>query len=57
MTPVGKTEDADRQIGVSRTFTESTPAPVAPTAHLVVGGCYRYVRNPMYLALVAVIIG
>lgn len=26
-----------------------TPAPVAPPTHLVVVGCYRYVRNPMYL--------
>ena len=34
-----------------------TPAPVAPTRHLVVGGLYRYVRNPMYLAVVAVILG
>ena len=34
-----------------------TPAPVAPTRYLVVGGVYRYVRNPMYLALLAVIIG
>ncbi len=34
-----------------------TPAPVAPTAHLVVGGLYRYVRNPMYLAVVAAILG
>src|SRR5882762_1770516 len=34
-----------------------TPAPVAPTQHLVVGGLYRYVRNPMYLAVVAVILG
>jgi protein-S-isoprenylcysteine O-methyltransferase Ste14 len=34
-----------------------TPAPVAPTAHLVVGGPYRYVRNPIYLALVAAILG
>ena len=28
-----------------------TPAPVAPTEHLVVGGLYRYVRNPMYVAV------
>src|SRR5215510_3340913 len=34
-----------------------TPAPVAPTERLVVGGLYRYVRNPMYLAVVAVIAG
>jgi protein-S-isoprenylcysteine O-methyltransferase Ste14 len=34
-----------------------TPAPVAPTEHLVVGGLYRYVRNPMYLAVEAVIVG
>jgi protein-S-isoprenylcysteine O-methyltransferase Ste14 len=34
-----------------------TPAPVAPTEHLVVGGAYRYVRNPMYLAVLGVIVG
>jgi protein-S-isoprenylcysteine O-methyltransferase Ste14 len=34
-----------------------TPAPVAPTERLVVGGAYRYVRNPMYLAVAALIIG
>ena len=34
-----------------------TPAPVAPTAHLVVSGLYRHVRNPMYLGVVAAIIG
>jgi protein-S-isoprenylcysteine O-methyltransferase Ste14 len=34
-----------------------TPAPIAPTRHLVVGGLYRYVRNPMYLAVFAVIFG
>lgn len=34
-----------------------TPAPVAPTEHLVVGGLYRYVRNPMYLGVVATIFG
>ncbi len=34
-----------------------TPAPVAPTEHLVVGGLYRFVRNPMYLAVLAVIVG
>jgi protein-S-isoprenylcysteine O-methyltransferase Ste14 len=34
-----------------------TPAPVAPTARLVVGGLYRYVRNPMYIAVAATILG
>ena len=34
-----------------------TPAPVAPTERLVVGGLYRYVRNPMYLAVVGAIVG
>jgi protein-S-isoprenylcysteine O-methyltransferase Ste14 len=34
-----------------------TPAPVAPTGRLVVGGAYRYVRNPMYLAVAALIVG
>jgi protein-S-isoprenylcysteine O-methyltransferase Ste14 len=34
-----------------------TPAPVAPTESLVVGGAYRYVRNPIYLAVAALIFG
>jgi protein-S-isoprenylcysteine O-methyltransferase Ste14 len=34
-----------------------TPAPLAPTERLVVGGLYRYVRNPMYLAVAATIVG
>lgn len=34
-----------------------TPAPIAPPERLVVGGLYRYVRNPMYVAIVAVIGG
>jgi len=34
-----------------------TPAPVFPTRHLVVQGLYRYVRNPMYVALVTVVLG
>lgn len=34
-----------------------TPAPVAPTTHLVVVGPYRFVRNPMYVAVVAIILG
>ena len=34
-----------------------TPAPVFPTRHLVVNGLYRYVRNPMYLAVASIIFG
>jgi protein-S-isoprenylcysteine O-methyltransferase Ste14 len=34
-----------------------TPAPVAAPDRLVVGGPYRHVRNPMYVAVLAVIIG
>jgi len=34
-----------------------TPAPTAPTDHLVVGGLYRHVRNPMYVAVLAAIVG
>lgn len=34
-----------------------TPVPLAAPERLVVGGLYRYVRNPMYLAVLATIIG
>lgn len=34
-----------------------TPAPVAPTDRLVVGGPYRYLRNPMYVAVRSIILG
>jgi len=34
-----------------------TPAPVFPTRYLVISGWYRYVRNPMYVAVITVIIG
>jgi protein-S-isoprenylcysteine O-methyltransferase Ste14 len=34
-----------------------TPAPSSPTERLVVGGLYRYVRNPMYLAVLSAILG
>ena len=34
-----------------------TPAPVAPTEVLVVGGLFRYVRNPMYVGVGAAIAG
>lgn len=34
-----------------------TPAPVAPPQRLVVTGFYRYVRNPMYVAVLLLIVG
>jgi protein-S-isoprenylcysteine O-methyltransferase Ste14 len=34
-----------------------TPAPNAPPEQLVVGGLYRHVRNPMYLAVIAAVVG
>jgi protein-S-isoprenylcysteine O-methyltransferase Ste14 len=34
-----------------------TPAPILPTKHLVVTGLYRYVRNPMYVGVAAIIFG
>jgi protein-S-isoprenylcysteine O-methyltransferase Ste14 len=34
-----------------------TPAPAAPTERLVVTGAYRHVRNPMYVAVLAVVLG
>jgi protein-S-isoprenylcysteine O-methyltransferase Ste14 len=36
---------------------QGTPSPAAPTDRLIVGGAYRHVRNPMYLATAAVIVG
>lgn len=33
-----------------------TPAPIAPTKYLVVTGLYRHVRNPMYVAVMAIIL-
>ena len=34
-----------------------TPAPIAPTQHLVVGGPYRWVRNPGYVAVTTILVG
>jgi len=34
-----------------------TPAPIAPTRKLIVSGLYRHVRNPMYVAVVTLVLG
>lgn len=34
-----------------------TPAPVAPPKTLVVTGLYRFVRNPMYVAVMTIVLG
>lgn len=34
-----------------------TPAPIAPPTRLVVSGQYRHVRNPMYVAILAIVTG
>jgi protein-S-isoprenylcysteine O-methyltransferase Ste14 len=34
-----------------------TPVPIAAPERLVVGGVYRYVRNPMYVAILAIVVG
>jgi protein-S-isoprenylcysteine O-methyltransferase Ste14 len=34
-----------------------TPAPIDAPKHLVVHGLYKYVRNPMYIGVLLVIVG
>lgn len=34
-----------------------SPTPAAPTGRLVVTGAYRYVRNPIYVATAAIVVG
>jgi protein-S-isoprenylcysteine O-methyltransferase Ste14 len=34
-----------------------TPAPIDPPKELVVAGLYNYVRNPMYVGVLVIIIG
>ena len=34
-----------------------TPAPIDPPQHLVARGFYRFSRNPMYVAVIAVLLG
>jgi protein-S-isoprenylcysteine O-methyltransferase Ste14 len=39
------------------TYGNGTPMPWMPTDRMVASGAYRYVRNPMYVAVVAIIFG
>jgi protein-S-isoprenylcysteine O-methyltransferase Ste14 len=34
-----------------------TPAPIDPPKELVVRGLYRYVRNPMYVGILSILLG
>jgi protein-S-isoprenylcysteine O-methyltransferase Ste14 len=36
---------------------DGTPVPVASPPRLVVSGCYRYVRNPIYAGFLAILLG
>ena len=36
---------------------KGTPAPIDPPRELVVKGLYRYVRNPMYVGVLSVVLG
>jgi len=49
-------------IPVVQSFAEfiranGTPVPVASPPRLVVSGCYRYVRNPIYVGFIAILLG
>lgn len=46
-------------LAFARFVTEGrgTPIPIAPTETLVVGGLYRWVRNPMYISVLLIIGG
>ncbi len=38
-------------------FAEGTPAPMDPPKTLVAQGLYRYVRNPMYISILLILLG
>lgn len=44
-------------IGEFATRGRGTLSPLDPPRHLVVRGLYRYVRNPMYLSVTAIVLG
>ncbi len=43
--------------GLFRRLGGGTPVPIEPPTRLVVAGLYRYTRNPMYVADLAILIG
>jgi protein-S-isoprenylcysteine O-methyltransferase Ste14 len=61
--PVGAILALVGLIGLAESFSRfalhgrGTPAPVMPPKRLVVTGLYRYVRNPMYLAVLSIVVG
>lgn len=61
--PVGAVLALVGSIGLAESFSRfaikgrGTPAPVMPPTRLVVTGLYRYVRNPMYVAVLWIVVG
>ncbi|MBW1688264.1 MAG: isoprenylcysteine carboxylmethyltransferase family protein [Deltaproteobacteria bacterium] len=43
--------------GLFSRIGRGTPVPIQPPEHLVIAGLYRYSRNPMYVAHVAILLG
>jgi protein-S-isoprenylcysteine O-methyltransferase Ste14 len=43
--------------GLFSRLGRGTPVPIEPPQHLVITGLYRYSRNPMYVAQVAILLG
>ena len=43
--------------GLFSRIGKGTPVPLEPPEHLVIGGLYRFSRNPMYVAQVAYLLG
>ena len=44
-------------VGIFGTVGEGTPLIVDPPKHLVVGGPYRYIRNPIYVSQLRILVG
>ena len=43
--------------GLFSRIGRGTPVPIEPPEHLVITGLYRYSRNPMYVAQLAILLG